>query len=211
VSHAFQTARAFNVSLTVTDPAGTSVTMRQVVVVSAIAAPTVALTVTPSSPSAGLPVTFRATAVPAVNHSIVRYNWNWGEGSDSDTTDPVITRTFDKPGTYVVTVTVFDDTGQRGAVSASVVVLNGLSPVFTFAPSAPTAGQTVNFNASSTTVTGGATVTEYQWDFGDGNTDTTTGPTTSHSYAAGSYIIRLTVKDTLDRTGTVTQTLTVAP
>jgi PKD repeat protein len=49
------------------------------------------------------------------------------------------------------------------------------------------------------------------WDFGDGNSETTTGPTTSHSYAAGSYIVRLTVTDSLGRTSTVTQTLTVAP
>jgi PKD repeat protein len=211
VSHAFQTARAFNVSLTVTDAAGVSVTLRQVVVVSAIPAPTVTVTVSPTSPIAGLPATFRATAAAATNHSIVRYNWNWGNGSDNDTTDPVFTRTFDTPGTYVLTVTVFDDTGQRGAVSVSVVVVSGVSANFIAVPSAPSAGQTVNFNASNTTLTGGATVAEYQWDFGDGATETTTAPTTSHSYAAGSYIVRLTVVDSLGRTGTVTQSLTVTP
>jgi PKD repeat protein len=39
-------------------------------------------------------------------------------------------------------------------------------------------------------------VASYDWDFGDGATSTTSGPTTSHTYAApGNYTATLTVTD----------------
>lgn len=70
--------------------------------------------------------------------------------------------------------------------------------VLTASPlSGPTAPLAVNFNANgSSDPDAGDTLTEYQWDFGDGATVTTTGPTTSHTYSAvGTYTASLRVKD----------------
>lgn len=53
-------------------------------------------------------------------------------------------------------------------------------------------------------------IASYRWDFGDGATTTTTGPTTSHTYAAdGTYTARLTVVDASSLTGTATRSLTI--
>ena len=45
------------------------------------------------------------------------------------------------------------------------------------------AGGVINFSATATPRTG-SSIRFYEWDFGDGTTDTTTGPITSHRYSA---------------------------
>jgi PKD repeat protein len=61
------------------------------------------------------------------------------------------------------------------------------------AATASTAGLTVTFSAAGSTA-GGAPITSYLWDFGDGTTSTSASPT--HTYAtAGSYTATLTVTD----------------
>ena len=80
---------------------------------------------------------------------------------------------------------------------------------FTFSPSSPTAGQSVSFNPSGSTDTGGATITSYAWTFGDGATSK--GETPSHAYAsAGSYAVTLNVTDSNGRTSSVTHTVSVS-
>jgi glucose/arabinose dehydrogenase/Ca2+-binding RTX toxin-like protein len=54
----------------------------------------------------------------------------------------------------------------------------------------------VSFDGSASTDPDGDTPLSYLWDFGDGTTDQTTTPTTSHTYtAAGSYTAELKVRD----------------
>ncbi len=56
-------------------------------------------------------------------------------------------------------------------------------------------GQPTGFNASSSTVAFG-TITAYAWDFGDSSTATTSGPTTTHTYATpGPYTASVTETD----------------
>jgi len=51
----------------------------------------------------------------------------------------------------------------------------------------------------------------YQWSFGDGTSSgTLSGSVTSHSFAAaGTYTVRLTVTDSVGRTGTFQTSVTV--
>jgi PKD repeat protein len=81
---------------------------------------------------------------------------------------------------------------------------------FTSSPAAAKPGSPVGFDASGSTDSG-ATVTDYSWDFGDGNTQDTRGtPTTSHAYAnAGQYRVTLIVTNSLGQSETTTQTVTV--
>ena len=62
-------------------------------------------------------------------------------------------------------------------------------------------GQTVNFTATVTVTPPDASIqaTRFEWDFGDGSTRTTNGPTTSHVYTSG---------EKTAKTVTVTITLT---
>jgi PKD repeat protein len=65
------------------------------------------------------------------------------------------------------------------------------------------------FDASTSTDPENA-LTSYAWDFGDGTTQTTTGPSTTRTYTAGgTYTARLTVTDAGGLTDTTTTAVTV--
>jgi PKD repeat protein len=117
------------------------------------------------------------------------------------------------PDTYVVTLSVTDDRGGVGTATVSIRIIGPVAPVanFTVVPSSPTAGQNVTFNASSSTVGAGATITQYAWDFGDGSaTVTSSSASTTKSFAAaGSYSVTLTITDSLGRQATKSSTVVV--
>jgi PKD repeat protein len=213
VSHTFTLGRTHMVTLVVTDAAGTTNSTVFPVPVNSVPAPTVTISVSPASPPAGQMATIMANAQPAPGHSIQSYDWNFGDGSTTTTKVPTVVKTFSSAGIYVVTVTVTDDLGQQGSNSLSISVGGGISfpqPPFTVSPATPLTGQTVSFNAGGVTTLAGATITQYEWDFGDGQAATEAAPTASHSYAAaGTYVVRLTVTDSSGRTGTATVQVTV--
>jgi glucose/arabinose dehydrogenase len=69
----------------------------------------------------------------------------------------------------------------------------------TASPTSGPAPLTVNFNGSGSSDPDGDPLT-FLWAFGDGQTATTSAPTTSHTYAAGSYTASLTVRDSKNAT-----------
>lgn len=176
-------------------------------------APTPAFTFTPAAPERLRRVTFDATTTTdegiACNDSCT-YSWNFdGEGT---ATGRITAYTFQQARTYVVTLTVRDAAGTSAGVSQNVLVVNPAVPQasFTSSPSAPAVAQAVQFNASASTAASGHTLTRYSWNFGDGSTDASTSPTTSHSYSsAGARTVTLVVTDDVGQTHTTTGTVTV--
>jgi PKD repeat protein len=82
-----------------------------------------------------------------------------------------------------------------------------LNASFTHSPKNPIANQTIIFDASNSTDPDG-TITNYEWDFGDGTTGF--GKVATHSYANnGTYHITLTVTDDNDVTDTTTKEITI--
>jgi PKD repeat protein len=72
---------------------------------------------------------------------------------------------------------------------------------FTVSPSAPGVGDSVFFNAGTSSAAAGHTITSYSWTFGDGGT--ASGVTTSHAFtAAGSYNVQLKVTDDVGQSTT---------
>lgn len=212
VTHRFTTARPYNVALTVTDASGVEVSLRQLVNVSSPAAPTVLLTVAPNPPILNQQATFTATATPAANHSIVQYEWNFGDGTTSSTSVRTVTKTYSALGTIAVTVRAIDDLGQMGAASLTLTIGSGINATFTISPTNPRANTAVNFNAASSTPSNGATISQYDWDWGDGSTSSSSSPTIQHTYTVDRiFVVRLTITDSQGRVGTITQNVTVAP
>jgi PKD repeat protein len=83
----------------------------------------------------------------------------------------------------------------------------GVTAKFTFTPATPADHQPVLFDASTSTATN-ATILSYQWTFGDGGT--ATGITAQHSFdTSGTYVVTLRVTDSIGRSNTSSQTVTV--
>jgi plastocyanin len=104
--------------------------------------------------------------------------------------------TFTGAGTYVYYCAIHGYAAMHGTI---VVTAGGAEPpvaMFTFSPSNPTTGQSVTFDASSSTAPSGDTITKYHWNFGDGTAADTATATTTHTYAsAGTFRAVLTVTD----------------
>lgn len=81
---------------------------------------------------------------------------------------------------------------------------------FSYSPENPAVNQTVTFNASNSTDPDG-NITNYEWDFDDGNTTNTTEAVITHSYSLeGDYNVNLTVMDNNGATNTTSRKITVS-
>lgn len=210
-SHEYRDAGTFSVRLTVADTGGNTGTRSKSITVGASDNPTADFVFSPGSPGIGEEIVFNGSGSSATPpRRIVSYEWQFG--TDRSGTGMIVTKKYDTPGTYNVTLTVTDDAGNKGTATQAVTVSasspGGLSAAFTVSPSGPLTGQSVNFNAS--TSTSADPIVSYKWDFGDGTHTTTSSPTTSHTYStAGSYTVTLTLRDSQNRTATTTKQVQV--
>ncbi len=119
---------------------------------------------------------------------IVSWQWDFGDGSTSTLQNPM--HVYNVPGTYNVSLIITTAGGCIDTVIRPAYIQVGTPPLpaFTWAPDTQCVHQNVNFfDASSNTLS-------WQWDFGDGSTDTARNPV--HAYAdTGTYTITLTVSN----------------
>jgi PKD repeat protein len=215
-SHTYARQQSYLVTLTVTNDQGYSASSTQTLNVGAGAVPTPAFTSSPATPAPGQAVQFDATtSKPGAGHQLVRYVWNWGDGSAfGDSSSPSVSHTFASAGAYVVTLTVADDVGQTASVFQTITVGAGTAPTstFSYSPTSVNPGQTINFNATQSVATGaGRSITQYRWNWGDGTAQTTSSsPLATHAFSlSGSYVVTLTVTDDVGQTANSTQTIRV--
>jgi PKD repeat protein len=104
------------------------------------------------------------------------------------------------PGNYTIraeasTVPDETDTVDNVYVGGTVRIVKPPVASFTYFPSNPRINEPILFDASSSTPNGG-TITNYRWDFDDGNTTSTLNLTITHVYSiARPYNVTLTVID----------------
>jgi PKD repeat protein len=124
-----------------------------------------------------------------------------------------VSHTYRSSGSFQVTATALAADGTREAVSTSITVLpqRPLAVSITASPACAVRGTTrVTFTAQ----TSGGTPTGYSWDFGNGATAFSTGPTTQYTYPAdttpgqGTVTVRVTALDA--DTGVGQTTITIA-
>jgi hypothetical protein len=96
-------------------------------------------------------------------------------------------------GTASGTASFFDVAGASVLIPQSFTVTGCPTAAFSATPD----GFAADFNGSaSSTPIAGRTIAKWEWDFGDGTTKTTTGPTVSHTYSTGGdHTAKLTVVD----------------
>jgi PKD repeat protein len=214
-SHTFRAAGNFQVTLVVSDSRGSTATVAKTVTVTASPAPTAVFRFSPSAPGVNTDVFFNAAESVAdrnTGRSIVRYDWNFGDGSTAS--GSTATHRFSAPGAYAVVLRVTDDVGSTGQVVQTITVTSG-NPVasMTVTPNPTRLGQPTTFNASGSTSSAGSTITSYTFNYGDGSpSETSSSPIQTHVYGGTGVVTAvLTVTDSVGRTGTFTLQVTINP
>jgi PKD repeat protein len=118
------------------------------------------------------------------NTSLPYYN---ATGLNPNTSYKISTRTVGKEG----------DINSIGVNQTAKTKAENNPPIanFTYRPEKPIVNETITFYATTSTDADG-NITNYKWNFGDGNILSTTVPVTYHTYiSAGNYTLNLTVTD----------------
>jgi len=168
-----------------------------------------AFTFSPQNPTQGQSVLFSGrTSTASANNPIAQYLWDFGDGGTGAGAET--THAFTGPGTYFVRLTITDGVGRSASTTQSVTVGQGTAPtaLFTYSPTNPVIGDTVNFNAAASTAAAQRRIVSYRWDFGDGTAGN--GVQVTHVFtAARTYTVTLTVTDDIGRTSTRSDTVQV--
>jgi PKD repeat protein len=213
---AFGTPGGWVVTLTVTDDAGEKGVADKTVTVSALPGPTAVLSFSPATPTTSSTVFFDASASTTASlATITSYSFNYGDGtSDGPAASPTQSHTFGATGIYVVRLMLTDSLGRTGTTTVSVPVI-AASPtaVLTFSPQDPKTATTVFFDGSGSSTPSPARISSYSFNYGDGTGDGPgASPSQTHAFAAAAtYLVRLTVTDSLGRSATTTATVIVKP
>lgn len=212
-THQFRNVGTFQVRLTVRDARGASASIALPVTVGGGTPPTASFTFSPTAPAVSQQIFFTAEASRAApGRRIVAYDWNFGTGSRGS--GMTVSKGYDTPGTYTVTLTVTDDAGLQATTQQSVTVggAGGLQAVLRVSPtSGGTPGTTFYFD-SAESVRGASPIVEYRFNFGDGTPDVIRQSPTIEPHvfaAAGSYQVSLQVRDSANRTSVARLTIVV--
>jgi PKD repeat protein len=191
ITHVYSTVGNYTVTLQVKDSQGLSNSTSRIVQI--CFAPLANFTYSPAGPSDHQLVTFNASESYDLDGYITSYIWDFGDGITGNTTSSTANHTYLSGGDYQVRLVIFDNKGLDGEYDTTVHVKGAPFAQFTWVPSYPIVGDSVTFNASSSSPNGGTIVT-YAWNFGDGVQLNTTNPLTSHVYGTyGNYTVTLTV------------------
>jgi hypothetical protein len=176
--------------------------------------PNPTFTFNPATPAAFQRVTFDASSTTLAGSrcgSACSFAWDFGDGTSGS--GIVADHAFSAQGSVVVTLTVTSlASGTTSSTSQTVPVAVPVGPTasFNFSPSNPVMGDVVYFDASGSRGANGATIVEYRWNFGNGNTLVSTSPTANATYALErSFLVQLTVVDSNSQTATTTQSVSV--
>lgn len=147
---------------------------------------------------APLTVNFDGSSSIDFDGSVVRYDWDFGDGNTRPDGGALAQHTYSAPGNFSVSLTVTDDQGATDTETLTDYIFVGNAPPvadFSFSPLTVETGDTVSFDASASFDPDG-TIVRYDWDFGDGTVLNNGGAMPSHSYSTEEvFQVELTVTD----------------
>ncbi len=204
VDHTFTDPGTFSVELTVTDDQG--LTGTSTVTITALGGPVAEASYTPVSGPPPLEVTFNAADSSTDAAQIVDYSWDFGDGSPpvSGADRIQVTHIYENAGAFEATLTVTDDAGLSASTTLPVDA-SGVRALFDFVLQNEVQPGRVRFDAGASTAFPEA-IANYSWNFGDGNSTTSSDPVVIHNYVgAGTYTVELTVTDAAGDEDTMTR------
>jgi len=84
--------------------------------------PVAQFAITPQNPRPAQRVTFDASASSSPNGAITRYAWNFGDGTEQETNQPIVQHVYASEGRYTVRLTVTDALGITASAERELVV-----------------------------------------------------------------------------------------
>lgn len=215
--YTFLTSGTVVVSLVVTDDDGLADTLsREIAIMLPTPAPPPATSlspianfeVSPEFPSAGVLTLFNGLLSSDPDGDIVSYAWDFDGDGQVDAESGFAEFTYVASGTYSVSLTVTDETGNTDTYIQALLVGSDTAPPatppssfqppvadFSYMPAQPSVGELVLFNGTFSWDFDGE-IESYAWDFdGDSIPDAVT-PTAEHIFtSSGTKTVSLTVTD----------------
>ena len=153
----------------------------------------------PTITCVGKPIELLDASTVGVNS----WSWNSEDGQSSSSQNP--TFTYNTPGTYKLNlISQNSASGCSGTVSKNITISSPTIPTFTVTPLSGCAPLKVTFVNTSSAGT-------FTWDFGDGTTSILQNPPLKNHISDGTFIVKLTMKNTNGCEGSAINTITVGP
>ena len=199
-THSYVMPGSYTVSLTVTNQStGCSETETQIIkVIREIAD----FTSSDAEICRNATITFSTLNINAAN--IDSYTWKFGDGISVSDSFNTIKHQYTKASSYNVTLFIKDINGCVDSITKPLAVqVNGPTAVFSSAVPGTCLNSSVNFIDSSFS-DGTHPIQQWQWNWGDGNTDNLNAGPFNHTYSVpGNYAVSLMVKDSKGCTDTL--------
>jgi len=206
-SHAYANPGSYPVTLTVTDNGSLADTATAGIWVNS--PPTASFTANPQPANPNVTVSFDGSA--STDDGALTYSWDFGDGNTS--TGVTANHAYALPGTYFASLTVTDNMTLANTTTRTINIVAGanLLPIanLTVDPATARVNTSVTFNGSDSSDPDG-NITDFGFDFGDGNTTSGNASVVNHTYTVpGTYNVTLTVTDNGGNTSTVTRVVVV--
>lgn len=185
-----------------------------------ISAPAVTLTSSTAAPGVGVGVNFTVTPVASTSGTPIQTaTVDFGDGSAIQNLGAIsgptnVTHSFANPGSFVVTASVTDATGQRTSSSISIVVQR-IAPTVTLTPASSTitAGAALAFSVTAASGTGGPPIQNVVVTLNPGGTvvysGVGSGSFTRQFNSQGTFTLLATATDSVGSVGTASAVVTV--
>lgn len=140
--------------------------------------------------------------------SISSYRWTFGDGQTSGGSSA--NHQYVLAGTYNVILSVTDNYGGVGTATKQIII-SGSSTTSNIAPVSQFTFSVNNYNVlfTSSSYDSDGSISNYLWDFGDGQTSTQIGPLTHQYILTGNYNVKLTVVDNNGASASSSQTVSI--
>ena len=185
-STTYFTPGAYSVKLTVTNAQGSN-TLTRSQYITIWGKPTLNFKVSDSAGCFPLRAQFTDLSTPSAGTSNTTWFWDFGDGSQSTTQNPL--HAYTTAGNFTVNLKVTNDKGCYAVLAKPSYIKVSPGVQAAFSNSQPAVCQPP-FNISFTNSSTGTGTITWLWDFGDGNTSTVQNP--AHVYTTpGNYTVSL--------------------
>jgi PKD repeat protein/alpha-tubulin suppressor-like RCC1 family protein len=209
VQYRFTKSGTYTVKLTVTDNNGLTNTATYDIVVNN-SSPKSIFTISPNPINSKEFTTLNALSSTDTDGSIVSYNWNFGDSEILSNGPAVVNKTYNRPGSYTISLEVVDNQGATNSSQGILVVRNRKpTAVIEYTSLTVKAPGTLSFSGASSFDEDG-NIVSYAWTVTNGQTSNVVNPSFQFS-SEGIYVVTLKVTDDFGDTGTSSVTVNVTP